>query len=237
MLNSENSLPLSWLANQIHRDVCASNQRNHTVHHVPSRGPLCYHLSSFLQATARRTWLVLSCMMGTLSGRAGRTAEHHLHGVPWFLLEHKFIIIIHMYFTTYTPPTLITSPTVILNSSNNLFCSLDTALVLTSDDFHSIFIQFSLHPLHSSLLIVLHSPCEYSKLSHDAIFTMCSHTFILFWSRKTSVTVKTYQLSYHMFICAFHLEISSFFSSVSVSSFFTYCCAIPTSVLSLFVWY
>ena len=34
------------------------------------------------------------------------------------------------------------------------------------------------------------------------------HTFILFWFRKTSVTVETQQLS---FLCAFHLEISSEF--------------------------
>ena len=40
---------------------------------------------------------------------------------------------------------------------------------------------------------------------------VCSHTFILFWLRKTSVIVKTYQLNFHVFIWAFHLEISSFF--------------------------
>ena len=34
---------------------------------------------------------------------------------------------------------LITSPTTILNSPINWFCPLDTALVLTSDDFHWIF--------------------------------------------------------------------------------------------------
>ena len=40
---------------------------------------------------------------------------------------------------------------------------------------------------------------------------MCSHTFALLWSRKTSVIVKTFQLSFCVFMCAFHLEISSFF--------------------------
>ena len=43
-----------------------------------------------------------------------------------------------VYFITY-PLILITSPTAILNLSINLFCPVDTALVLTSDDFHSIF--------------------------------------------------------------------------------------------------
>ena len=44
-----------------------------------------------------------------------------------------------------------------------------------------------------------------------AVFTMCSHTFTLFWSRKTSVIIKTFQLSFHVFMCVFHLEISSIF--------------------------
>ena len=37
---------------------------------------------------------------------------------------------------------LITSPTAILNYPINSLCPLDTALVLTSDDFHSIFSPF-----------------------------------------------------------------------------------------------
>ena len=34
------------------------------------------------------------------------------------------------------------------------------------------------------------------ELSQNAIFTVCSHTFTLFWSRKTSVIVETFHLSY-----------------------------------------
>jgi hypothetical protein len=51
-------------------------------------------------------------------------------------------------------------------------------------------------------------------MSRDTIFTMCSHTFILFLFRKASVSVETYQLSFHVliwFICGFHPETSSFF--------------------------
>ena len=40
------------------------------------------------------------------------------------------------------------------------------------------------------------------------IYTVCSHTFILFWLRKTFVFVETYRLSLRVFICAM-----SFFTS------------------------
>ena len=48
-------------------------------------------------------------------------------------------------------------------------------------------------------------------ISCDVIFTVCSHAFILFWLRTSSMCVETYQLSFHVFICASHSEISSFF--------------------------
>ena len=59
--------------------------------------------------------------------------------------------------------------------------------------------------------------CEYTvkmapmSLSHGTIFTMCWHTFTLFWLTKISVIVETFQLNFHEFVCAFHPEISSFF--------------------------
>ena len=37
-----------------------------------------------------------------------------------------------------------------------------------------------------------------------------AYTFTLFWLRKTSVIVETYQLSFHVFTCAFDPEISQF---------------------------
>ena len=43
--------------------------------------------------------------------------------------------------------------------------------------------------------------------------SVCSHTFTLFWLRKTSVSVEIYQLSVRVLfwiICAFHLDNSSF---------------------------
>ena len=54
---------------------------------------------------------------------------------------------------------------------------------------------------------------------------MCSHTFTLFWSRKTSVIVEIFQLS-------FHEEISSFFRWEFPLFSSPYCCVIHTSVLS-----
>ena len=46
----------------------------------------------------------------------------------------------------------------------------------------------------------------------------CIHIHLFSSSRKTSVIIETFQLSFHVFVCAFCLEISSFF--VRVSSFF-----------------
>ena len=44
-----------------------------------------------------------------------------------------------------------------------------------------------------------------------AIFVVCSRAFTLFWSRKTSVTVKIFWLSFCVFMCAFPPVISSIF--------------------------
>ena len=61
---------------------------------------------------------------------------------------------------------------------------------------------------------------SYSKLSNRATFTVWSHTFILFWLTKTSVSVKMYQLSLVVlfyFICIFFLEMSPYWSSIQYS--------------------
>ena len=123
-----------------------------------------------------------------------------------------------MYFRTYLQ-TQTTSSAAILNSPIDLFCPLDTALVLTSDDTHSIF------PIPSTPPLFLFLPGGfYSKLSCDAIFTVCLHTFMLLWLRKTSISVETYQLSFHVFICAlirvlliFSVRFSPFYPYVSVT--------------------
>ena len=54
----------------------------------------------------------------------------------------------------------------------------------------------------------------FQKLSSDAIFVLCSHTYILFWLRKMAVTVKIFRLSFRVFACAFPLEISSIFGII-----------------------
>jgi hypothetical protein len=53
-----------------------------------------------------------------------------------------------------------------------------------------------------------HPSGSYLKLSCGIIFTVCSHTFTLLWLRKTSVNVETYQLSFRVFMYAFHLKIT-----------------------------
>ena len=53
------------------------------------------------------------------------------------------------------------------------------------------------------------------------VFTVCSHTFTLFWLRKTSVIIEMFQWSFHVFMCVFHLEISSFLL-VGISPYFSY---------------
>ena len=55
--------------------------------------------------------------------------------------------------------------------------------------------------------------CEHTvKMApHGTIFTVCSHTFTLFWLRKTSVIIEIYKINLHVFVCAFPPEISSFF--------------------------
>ena len=70
----------------------------------------------------------------------------------------------------------------------------------------------------------------YSKLLHGTI-TLHLHIFTPFWLNKTSVIVKMFPLSFHMFICAFHLEISSFFHKSFLSLFLF--CVICTSILYL----
>jgi hypothetical protein len=56
-------------------------------------------------------------------------------------------------------------------------CPLDTALVLTSDNFHSIFCP---SPFLPHLLLLQPLGNTFQKLSCDTIFTVFSHTFTLF---------------------------------------------------------
>ena len=108
----------------------------------------------------------------------------------------------YVYSITYSL-ILITSSAVILNSPINLFCPLDIALVLTSDNF-----LFNFHP---SLPLLQPPVGTFRKLSSDVIFVVYSCTFALFWLRKTSVTVKIFWISFCVFVCAFPSEVSSIF--------------------------
>ena len=52
--------------------------------------------------------------------------------------------------------------------------------------------------INSSLLPGPSPGASSSQLSRGAISTVHSHTFILFWLRKTSVSVETYQPKFHV---------------------------------------
>ena len=97
----------------------------------------------------------------------------------------------YTYLITY-PLILISSSTAIFNLPINSFCPPGTALVLTSDNFNLIFTS---SPLFLFFL---------------CFFTVHSNIFILFGLRKTSASVKMYQLSFCGCICAIHMETSSF---------------------------
>ena len=53
--------------------------------------------------------------------------------------------------------------------------------------------------------------------------SVCSHIFILFWLRKTSVTVETYQLSFHVFIFPFIWRPICFFGKSFLFLFLILC--------------
>ena len=100
----------------------------------------------------------------------------------------------------------ITPPAHILNLPINSFCPLDTDLVFTSDNFHSILPSSPPH-LSSSCFFIWLLLLETATWRH----LYCLFKFILIWLRNTSVSVETYQLIFRVFICAFHPWISSFF--------------------------
>ena len=45
------------------------------------------------------------------------------------------------------------------------------------------------------------SECMWTLGKYGVTFAMCSHTFTLFWLRKTSVTIKIFWLSFCVFTC------------------------------------
>ena len=69
-------------------------------------------------------------------------------------------------------------------------------------------------------------------LSRGAIFTMYSYTFTLFWSRKY-VIIEMFQLSFCVFMWAFHREISSFLWQEFLLSYPAFLLSIVDTFLSM----
>jgi hypothetical protein len=51
---------------------------------------------------------------------------------------------------------------------------------------------------------------EFLKLSRGTVLTICSHTFVFFWSTKTSVLAEIFLLSFLAFVCLFPLSFPIF---------------------------
>ena len=96
--------------------------------------------------------------------------------------------------------------------------------IFTSDKCLSIFPKLLLYSCSFPMWLI-------QKLSYDAIFKVFSHTFMLFWLTKASVTVKMSQLSFHVL---FYLCLSSrdcFIFLVKVPTFYSCFCVILILVL------
>ena len=78
------------------------------------------------------------------------------------------------------------------------------------------------------------TPCE---LLCDIIFTACSYTFILFWLRKTFMHQNaSVKFPCPLLVYLYHSCGDLFIFLVRISPFYSYCCAICTSVLFLSKW-
>ena len=97
--------------------------------------------------------------------------------------KHNLPLLFAIHIKSHQPPfnscwniCVFQKPTpAILNSLISSFCTLEIALIITSDNFQSIFLPSSCSSPGGS----------YSKLLHVAIFTACSNTFI-FWLKPES---------------------------------------------------
>ena len=103
--------------------------------------------------------------------------------------------------------------------------------------------EFNFHSIPSffpSLPVLQPPDGTYKKFSRDAIFTVCSHTFTLFLSRKTSVIVKILQISF-VCLCVPFLRRSLHFSVrvyPLLFHFFVICTSVlafPRGMISLFL--
>ena len=58
---------------------------------------------------------------------------------------------------------------------------------------------------------------------HDIFVSVCLHIFTLFWLKKTSGIIETYQLSFYAFLGAFHREISYVIGKIFLFLFLCFC--------------
>ena len=117
-------------------------------------------------------------------------------------LNNSFLISVgmYMYFITYFL-ILMTSPAAVFNSAINSFCPLDTTLVLTSDNSHSIFPPFPPFFLFLPLVSLIQN-------CHVAPFILCVHTNLLSFDCERSLWVSKCIVQVSMYLC---LHTSSFF--------------------------
>ena len=115
------------------------------------------------------------------------------------------------------PLILITSPAAILNLPINLSYSVDTALVLTTDNFHLIFPPTP----HPSLLPVLQPPGgTFQNHSHGRNFD-CTFTYIYSFLIKKGICDRRNISSFHVFVCTFVWRSLHFLVSFLFLSLFT----------------
>ena len=107
------------------------------------------------------------------------------------------------YYYYYSSPTWrIPCAEPIFFSPNKICCRLGRSLVPST-----------------SVLLILHRVTSYETPTlvaliqncHMALSLSCVYIYLLFWLRNTSVIVETYQWSFCVFMCGFHLENTSFF--------------------------
>ena len=63
-------------------------------------------------------------------------------------------------------------------------------------------------------------------VKHGAVYTVCAHTFTLFWLRKTSVIIETFQVS-SMCLCVPFVQRSLYFRLSQVTQFIPWACRGP----------
>ena len=109
---------------------------------------------------------------------------------------------------------------------------LSNRVITLSCWFLYLTLYFYISPLHPFLLPVLHPPGgTFQKHSCDAIFTVCSHTFTLFWSRKASVITKIFPVS----VCLCVLSSGDLLFFQWVFPFFSYLLLLKCTTVLMYI--